>query len=116
MTLTRMSDPAASPREGGHGLAACHVVQIEHAEAIVTGAESVDAPVILQLSENTIDYSRGLTPLATHLDKAMIASVRAALDGDPALVDPRKYLGPAREAVAAEVARLLVVLHSASPG
>ena len=48
--------------------------------------------------------------IATHLNKAMTAAVRAALDADSALVDPRKYLGPGRAAVAAEVARLLGVL------
>ncbi|NHC14367.1 class II fructose-bisphosphate aldolase [Motilibacter deserti] len=48
--------------------------------------------------------------IATHLNKAMTAAVRAALDANPALVDPRKYLGPGRAAVAAEVARLLGVL------
>jgi fructose-bisphosphate aldolase class II len=35
--------------------------------------------------------------------------VRRAL-ADPDLVDPRKYLGPGRSAVAAEVARLLGLL------
>ena len=44
--------------------------------------------------------------IATHLNAAMTRAVRSALD-DPAVVDPRKYLGPGREAVAGEVARLL---------
>jgi len=48
--------------------------------------------------------------IATHLNAAMTAQVRAALDADPALVDPRKYLGPGRDAVAEEVARLLKLL------
>ncbi len=38
------------------------------------------------------------------------ATVRATLDGDPDLVDSRKYLGPARDAMAREVARLLRLL------
>ena len=39
--------------------------------------------------------------------------VRGLLTARPELVDSRKYLGPAREAVAAEVTRLLGVLRSA---
>ncbi len=48
--------------------------------------------------------------IATHLNKALTSAVRQALDADPALVDPRKYLGPGREAVTGEVARLLQLL------
>ena len=47
--------------------------------------------------------------IATHLNVAFTAAVRAALDDD-GVVDPRKYLGPGRAAVAAEVERLLVAL------
>ena len=47
--------------------------------------------------------------IATQLNKVMAAAVREAL-ADPALVDPREYLGPGRAAVAAEVARLLTLL------
>jgi fructose-bisphosphate aldolase class II len=47
--------------------------------------------------------------IATHLNGALTSAVRAAL-ADPALVDPRRYLGPGRDAVAAEVARLLELL------
>ena len=47
--------------------------------------------------------------IATQLNKVMSAAVREALD-DPALVDPRRYLGPGRDAVACEVARLLTLL------
>jgi fructose-bisphosphate aldolase, class II len=54
--------------------------------------------------------------IATHLNAALTAQVRAALAADPALVDPRKYLGPGREAVATEVARLLTLLSSADAG
>jgi fructose-bisphosphate aldolase class II len=48
--------------------------------------------------------------IATHLNKAMTRAVRSALAGDSELVDPRKYLGAARTAIASEVARLLAVL------
>ena len=48
--------------------------------------------------------------IGTILNVTLTAAVRAAL-ADPALVDPRKYLGPGREAVALEVQRLLEALH-----
>ena len=48
--------------------------------------------------------------IATQLNKVMTAEVRAALEAEPSIVDPRTYLGPARDAVAGEVARLLAVL------
>ena len=47
--------------------------------------------------------------IATHLNALMAAAVRGALL-DERLIDPRKYLGPGREAVAAEVGRLLTLL------
>jgi fructose-bisphosphate aldolase class II len=48
--------------------------------------------------------------IATHLNAVFTSTVRERLAADPRLVDTRKYLGPARDAVAAEVARLLGVL------
>jgi fructose-bisphosphate aldolase, class II len=51
--------------------------------------------------------------ISTHLNRLYTEAVREALAADPALVDPRRWLAPAREAVAAEVARLLEVLGGA---
>ncbi|MCS0634864.1 class II fructose-bisphosphate aldolase family protein [Streptomyces sp. LP05-1] len=48
--------------------------------------------------------------VATHLNAVFTRAARTALRDAPALVDPRRYLAPAREAMAAEVARLLGVL------
>jgi fructose-bisphosphate aldolase class II len=48
--------------------------------------------------------------IGTHLNKAMTQALRSALAADETLVDPRTYLGPARTAIATEVARLLAVL------
>lgn len=45
--------------------------------------------------------------IATHLNSVFTAAVRSRLDQDPGLVDTRRYLGPARDAVQAEAARLL---------
>jgi fructose-bisphosphate aldolase class II len=48
--------------------------------------------------------------VSTHLNRLFTEAVRHALAADPKLVDPRKWLAPGREAVAAEVARLLGLL------
>jgi fructose-bisphosphate aldolase class II len=48
--------------------------------------------------------------IATHLNAALTRRCPEALGSNPALVDPRRYLGPGREAVATEVARLLTLL------
>lgn len=48
--------------------------------------------------------------ISTHLNKAFTASVRETLEAHPGMVDSRKYLGPAREAFAAEAARLIGTL------
>jgi fructose-bisphosphate aldolase class II len=48
--------------------------------------------------------------ISTHLNGLFTAEVRAALAADEALVDPRKYVKPARSAVATEVERLLRLL------
>jgi fructose-bisphosphate aldolase class II len=47
------------------GAAAFNVITLEHAEAIVAGAEAAGAPVILQISENAVKFHRGnLFPIA----------------------------------------------------
>jgi fructose-bisphosphate aldolase class II len=51
--------------------------------------------------------------IATQLNKVFTAAVRGRLAADPALVDPRKYERPGRDAIAAEVARLLQVIGAA---
>ncbi len=62
MTLVTMDEAVASCRPGGLG--AFNVIQIEHAEAIVAGAEAVGRPTVLQISENTVTYHGALAPLA----------------------------------------------------
>jgi len=75
---------------------AFNVILLEHAEAIVAGAESVKLPVVLQISQNCVDYHGALKPIALaskaiaqdssvnvslHLDHAESESlVREALD------------------------------------
>ena len=81
-------------------------------------AAAVPVPLVLHGSSGVPDdglvsaVAAGMTKvnIATHLNAALTAAVRAALAADDALVDPRKYLGPGRAAVADEVARLLALL------
>ncbi|NUT99623.1 MAG: class II fructose-bisphosphate aldolase [Saccharothrix sp.] len=49
--------------EGGHGVGAFNVIQLEHASAIVAGAELAGTAVLLQISENCVRYHRSLAPL-----------------------------------------------------
>ncbi|QXJ24252.1 class II fructose-bisphosphate aldolase [Actinomadura graeca] len=70
---------------GGPGVGAFNAVLLEHATAIAAGAEAAAAPVILQISENTVKYHgaaapvvaaalatarRAAVPVAVHLDHA----------------------------------------------
>lgn len=46
-------------------VAAFNVITLEHVEAVIEGAESVDAPVVVQVSENAVKFRGGdLLPLA----------------------------------------------------
>jgi len=89
-------------------------------ELIASIAAKVRVPLVLHGSSGVPDQglvsaiAAGMTKIniATHLNAAMTAAVRSVLDADDGLVDPRKYLGPGRDAVAAEVARLLTLLDS----
>jgi len=55
----------AAARRAGGGVGAFNVITLEHAEAIVAGAESAGRPVILQLSQNAVRFHHGrLGPIA----------------------------------------------------
>ena len=81
-------------------------------------AAAVDVPLVLHGSSGVPDdelvraIRAGLTKIniGTQLNAILTSSVRGTLADQPKLVDPRKYLGPAREQVADEVARLLRLL------
>jgi fructose-bisphosphate aldolase class II len=80
--------------------------------------DAVDVPLVLHGSSGVADadlaeaVARGMTKInvSTHLNKAFTRAVRARLAEQPEVSDPRRYLGPAREAVAAEVTHLLRLL------
>jgi fructose-bisphosphate aldolase class II len=82
---------------------------------------AVPVPLVLHGSSGVADaglaaaVAAGMTKIniATQVNKAFTGAVRACLAADPALVDPRRYGAAARDAVAAEVTRLLGVLRAA---
>jgi fructose-bisphosphate aldolase, class II len=90
--------------------------------ARIHGAVSV--PLVLHGSSGVPDaalaaaVAAGMTKInvATQLNKAFTAAVRGCLAADATLVDPRRYGAAGREAVAAEVARLLRVIGAGMPG
>lgn len=68
-----------------HAVLAFNVIQLEHAEAIVTGAEAAGRPVVLQISENAAKYHGGLAPVTrASLEIAAAASVDVAVHLDHA--------------------------------
>jgi fructose-bisphosphate aldolase, class II len=65
MPLVETRQIVEAARERGTGAAAFNVITLEHAAAIVDGAERAAAPVILQISENAVRYHGGrLEPIA----------------------------------------------------
>ncbi|MFD8086063.1 ketose-bisphosphate aldolase [Kitasatospora sp. NPDC059722] len=58
----------------GRGVGAFNVIQLEHAQAIVAGAEAAGSPVVLQISENAVRYHGGLAPVG----RAVLAVAAAA--------------------------------------
>lgn len=74
MPLTGTGAIVTSAASAARGVGAFNVIQLEHAQAIVAGAEAAGAPVILQLSENAVRYHGGLAPIAA----ATLATARAA--------------------------------------
>ncbi|MDR1077441.1 MAG: class II fructose-bisphosphate aldolase family protein [Propionibacteriaceae bacterium] len=78
-------------------------------------AEAVPVPLVLHGSSGVSDAGMraairaGITKVnvSTHLNVVFTRAVRDFLDGNPAVVDTRKYLGPAVDAIGREAERLL---------
>jgi fructose-bisphosphate aldolase class II len=83
--------------------------------------QAVPVPLVLHGSSGVPDaglaaaVAAGMTKInvATQLNKVFTGALRAYLAADPVVVDPRRYTAAARDAVAAEVARLLGLLGTA---
>lgn len=91
ITDTTLSGLLGTARTAHRGVGAFNVVLLEHAEAIVAGAELAGLPVILQISENCIRYHGGLVPITTAtqaIARAAAVEVLVHLDHveDPELV------------------------------
>ena len=96
-----------------------HAMTERHAaldlELISALRAAVPVPLVLHGSSGVPDeelvraVKAGMTKIniATHLNQVFTNSVRGTLAANPSMVDSRRYLGPARDAVAAEAARLL---------
>ncbi|MFV0126402.1 class II fructose-bisphosphate aldolase [Streptomyces sp. HMX112] len=95
MPLSATDEIVAPAHAGTTGVGAFNVVQIEHAEAIVAGAESVGLPVILQISENTARYHGSLAPIGL----ASLALARAAYVPVAVHLDHAESTDLVREAV-----------------
>jgi len=98
MPLAAMDDIIAPARGAGRGVGAFNVIGIEHAEAIVAGAEAAALPVVLQISENCVAYHRGLAPVAAAclaLARGAAVPVAVHLDhaSDVGLVEAAAALG-----------------------
>lgn len=81
---------------------------------------ALPVPLVLHGSSGVLEgdlrraVAAGLTKInfGTQLNVAFTGAVRAAL-ADPALTDPRKYLGPARDELAGTVAHIIRLLAAA---
>lgn len=100
MSLLKAQIPSkilvAQLSSSGGAIGAFNVILLEHAEALVAGAEKANLPVILQISQNCVKYHGGLKPIsvatfavaeastidaAVHLDHAEDEElIRQALD------------------------------------
>jgi fructose-bisphosphate aldolase, class II len=63
MPAAQMNEIVGPAAAAGRGVGAFNVIGIEHAEAIVAGAEAAGAPVVLQVSQNCVAYHGALGPL-----------------------------------------------------
>ncbi|MFB7512583.1 ketose-bisphosphate aldolase [Streptomyces sp. NPDC056144] len=96
MPLTPTDEIVRRARAAGTGVGAFNVLQLEHAQAIVAGAEHADRAVVLQISENTVKYHGGLEPVAL----ASLAVARAAKIPVAVHLDHAENTDLVREAVA----------------
>jgi len=93
MPLTPMADIVGPARAAGRGVGAFNVIGIEHAEAIVAGAEQAGAAVVLQISENCAAYHGALGPIAA----ACLAIARSAAGPAAVHLDHATGAGLVRE-------------------
>lgn len=74
MPLVSGAEVVLGAAKDGRGVGAFNVIQLEHATALIAGAEQLGAPVILQISENAVKYHGSLKPIGV----ATLAAAAAA--------------------------------------
>ncbi|WP_405697685.1 ketose-bisphosphate aldolase [Streptomyces sp. NBC_01185] len=84
MALARSGTLVADAAARRGAVAAFNIITLEHAEAVISGAEAAGFPVILQISENAVKYRQSqVLPLArAAAESACAASVPVALHLD----------------------------------
>lgn len=124
MSRTTARELVSYAKAQHHAVGAFNVILLEHAEALASGAESAQLPVILQISQNCVEYHGSLRPIAlatlaiaeassvkisVHLDHAESETlVREALDlgFDSVMFDGSKLEYHANVAASSRMARL----------
>ncbi|WP_406165683.1 ketose-bisphosphate aldolase [Streptomyces sp. NBC_00996] len=110
MPLAATGDLVVAAAEARTAVVAFNIITLEHVEAVIAGAESVDAPVVLQVSENAVKFRYGrLLPLARAATAAAArASVPVALHLDHVQSDDllRQAPGAGFSSVMYDAARL----------
>jgi fructose-bisphosphate aldolase, class II len=124
---TRPAEAAAFARETGVdalavAVGSSHAMLTRDAvldlELIAEIHEVVPVPLVLHGSSGVPDetlsaaVAAGLAKvnIGTQLNKVFTAAVRETLSRNPAMIDPRRYLADGRDAVGAEVSRLLRII------
>ncbi|MFF7972537.1 ketose-bisphosphate aldolase [Streptomyces sp. NPDC007905] len=75
MPLATTGELVGLAAEARSAVAAFNVITLEHVEAVIAGAETADAPVVLQVSQNAVKFRYGrLLPLA----RAAVAAAESA--------------------------------------
>jgi fructose-bisphosphate aldolase class II len=108
--LAATGDLVTAAAEARTAVAAFNIITLEHVEAVIAGAESAAAPVVLQVSENAVKFRYGrLLPLARAAAAAAErASVPVALHLDHVQSDDllRQASGAGFSSVMYDAARL----------
>jgi fructose-bisphosphate aldolase class II len=99
VTLVPTATLIAEAVARGRAVPSFNVISLEHAEAIVSGADLAGVGVLLQLSENTVRYHGGMRPIVAAC-RELAASARSPIGihldhfESAALIDEAISLGP----------------------
>jgi len=97
MPAVGMAEIVGPASAAGRGVGAFNIIGIEHAEAVIAGAEAASAPVVVAISQNCVAYHGALEPIA----RAALAAAAAAAVPVAVHLDHATQEGLVRDAVAA---------------